>query len=99
VAEDQARPVVPWAIDAKDQDTIQSFAREMVNWKIADGPIAAVDAESGGPPPEGLTGHILPGDTARVVIDSQVLDLLTERLRTSLPIQHDLTRVRARSHG
>ena len=73
MAEDWARPVVHWEIYAKDQDKIRSFYREMFNWKIADGPIAAVDAGIGGPPPEGFTGHILPGDTSRVVIDIQVL--------------------------
>lgn len=50
MAEDGARSVVHWEIDAQDQDKIRSFSREMVNWKIANGPIAAVDAGIGGPP-------------------------------------------------
>ena len=75
MAEDWARPVVHWEIYAKDQEKIRDFYREMFNWKIADGPIAAVDAGIGGPPPEVFMGHILPGDTPRVVIEIQVLDL------------------------
>lgn len=45
MAEDWARPVVHWEIYAKDQDKIQSFYREMFNWKIADGLIAADSTE------------------------------------------------------
>lgn len=50
MAEDGARPVVHGEMDAKDQGTIRSFSREMCNWKIADGPIAAVYAGLGRPP-------------------------------------------------
>lgn len=73
--EDWARPVVHWELYAKDQDKIRDFYRQMFNWNIADGAIATVDAGIGGPPPEGLSGHILPGDASRVVLDIQVLDL------------------------
>jgi predicted enzyme related to lactoylglutathione lyase len=75
MSEDWARPVVHWEIYAKDVGKMRDFYREMFNWRIADGPIAAVDAGIGAPPPEGFTGHILPGDTPRVVLDIQVLDL------------------------
>ena len=75
MAEDWARPVVHWEIYAKDQDKIRSFYREMFNWNIADGPIALVGAGIGAPDPEQFTGHILPGEASRVVLDIQVLDL------------------------
>jgi predicted enzyme related to lactoylglutathione lyase len=73
--EDWARPVVHWELYARDQDKIRNFYREMFNWVIADGLIAAVEAGIGGPEPDGFTGHILPGDVARFVLDVQVLDL------------------------
>ena len=77
MAEDWARPVVHWHIDAKDQDKIRAFYREMFNWIIADGPIAEIGAGIGGVPPEGLTGHVFASDSSRVVLWIQVLDLKT----------------------
>jgi predicted enzyme related to lactoylglutathione lyase len=81
MAEDWARPVVHWELYAKDQDKVRDFYRQMFNWNIADGPIAAVDAGIGGPDPSGFTGHILPGDTPRVVLDIQVLDIRASMAR------------------
>ena len=75
MAEDWARPVVHWEIIAKDQAKMRDFYAQMFNWKIAEGPIALVDAGIGAPEPEQFTGHILPGDASRVVLDIQVLDL------------------------
>lgn len=75
MSEDWARPVVHWEIIAKDHDKIRNFYKEMFNWNIAEGPVALVDAGIGGPPPEGLSGHILPGEASRMVLDIQVLDL------------------------
>ena len=75
MAEDWARPIVHWELHAKDTDKIREFYRELFNWDITDGPIAVVSAGIGGPEPDGFTGHILPSDTSRVVLDIQVLDL------------------------
>jgi predicted enzyme related to lactoylglutathione lyase len=72
---DWARPVVHWEIHARDQAKMRDFYAQMFNWNIADGPIALVDAGIGAPEPAQFTGHILPGDTARVILDIQVLDL------------------------
>jgi predicted enzyme related to lactoylglutathione lyase len=75
VAEDWARPVVHWEIIAKDHDKIRNFYKEMFNWNIAEGPVALVDAGIGAPEPAFFTGHILPGEASRMVLDIQVLDL------------------------
>ncbi len=75
MAEDWARPVVHWEIYAKDVDKVRAFYREMFNWEISDGPIALVGAGIGAPEADQFTGHILPGDAPRVVLDIQVLDL------------------------
>jgi len=75
MAEDWARPVVHWEIHAKNVDQLRAFYREMFNWDISEGPIALVEAGIGAPEPEGFTGHIVPGEASRVVLDIQVLDL------------------------
>jgi predicted enzyme related to lactoylglutathione lyase len=77
MSEDWARPVVHWEIIAKDHDKIRNFYKEMFNWNIAEGPVALVDAGIGAPEPAFFTGHILPGEASRVVLDIQVLDLKT----------------------
>ena len=73
--EDWARPVVHWAIHARDQQRIRAFYSTMFNWEIGDGPAMLVPAGIGAPPPEGFTGHILPGDSSRFVLYIQVRDL------------------------
>jgi predicted enzyme related to lactoylglutathione lyase len=85
MAEDWARPVGHWEIYAKDQDRIRAFSREMFNWKIAAGPIAAVDAGIGAPAPDQCTGHILPGEASRVVLDIQVLALKASMAKAESP--------------
>ena len=77
MAEDWARPVVHWELYAKNVDKARAFYREMFNWNIADGPVALIGAGIGAPDPEQFTGHLLPGDTSRFVLDIQVLDLKT----------------------
>jgi hypothetical protein len=72
---DWARPVVHWEIQARDQEKIRSFYEQMFNWKISAGPISLAEAGIGAPEPSGFTGHILPGDGSRVILDIQVLDL------------------------
>ena len=73
--EDWARPVVHWEIQARDPQRIREFYARMFNWAIGDGPIMRIPAGVGGPEPDQLSGHILPGDTARVVLYIQVRDL------------------------
>jgi len=75
MAEDWARPVVHWELQARDPERQRAFYSAMFNWQIGDGPIMQIPAGVGGPPPEGFTGHILPGDTSRFVIYVQVRDL------------------------
>ena len=89
MAEDWARPVVHWEIYAKDQDKIRSFYREMFNWQIAAGPVALVGAGIGAPDAEQFTGHILPGETSRVVLDIQVLDLKASMAKAESPRWRD----------
>jgi predicted enzyme related to lactoylglutathione lyase len=72
---DWARPVVHWEIQARDQPKMRDFYMQMFNWNISDGPISMVGAGIGAPEPSGFTGHILPGDSSRVILDIQVLDL------------------------
>ena len=75
MADDWARPVVHWALQARDQQRQREFYSSMFNWDIGEGPAMLVPAGLGAPPPEGFTGHILPGDTSRFVIYVQVRDL------------------------
>jgi predicted enzyme related to lactoylglutathione lyase len=75
MSEDWARPLVHWAIQARDPKAARAFYSAMFNWQIEEGPIMAVPAGIGGPPTEALSGHILPGDTSRVVLYIQVRDL------------------------
>ena len=75
MAEDWARPVVHWAIDAKDQPKIRAFYAEMFNWSISDGPLSLVEAGIGAPDPSAFTGHILPGEASRTVLFIQVMNL------------------------
>ena len=72
---DWARPVVHWEITARDQPKMRDFYQQMFNWSIGEGPISLVGAGIGAPEPSGFTGHILPGDTSRVLLYIQVLDL------------------------
>ena len=83
MAEDWARPVVHWALQARDPQRQREFYRSMFNWDIGDGPAMLVQAGIGAPPPDGFTGHILPGDTSRFVIYVQVRDLKESMARAA----------------
>ena len=54
---DWARPVVHWALEARDAERLRAFYAELFNWNIGDGPIMSVDPGIGGPEP-GPGGHI-----------------------------------------
>lgn len=75
MAEDWARPLVEWEIQARDPEKIRGFYAEMFNWPITtDGPLLRMPAGIGGPEP-GPAGHIIPGNQSRFVLYFQVLDL------------------------
>jgi predicted enzyme related to lactoylglutathione lyase len=74
MAQDWARPVVHWEIEALDPDKQRDFYREVFNWNIGDGPIMQIPAGIGGPEP-GPGGHIRPGGASGVRLFIQVRDL------------------------
>ena len=74
MAEDWARPVVHWDIQAKDPQRIRDFYAKMFNWAIGGGPIMEVPAGVGAPE-NGLGGHILPAAVSGITLYIQVLDL------------------------
>ncbi|MBA2609632.1 MAG: VOC family protein [Actinobacteria bacterium] len=71
---DWARPVVHWAIEARDADAQRAFYAALFNWDIGDGPIMDIDPGIGGPEP-GPGGHIQQGDRPGVTLYVQVRDL------------------------
>ena len=75
MAEDWARPVVHWDIQARDPAKIRAFYSQMFNWAIGDGAIMPVPAGIGGPEPEQLSGHIFAAEKPGVTLYIQVLDL------------------------
>jgi predicted enzyme related to lactoylglutathione lyase len=74
MADDWARPVVHWEIQALDPDLLRTFYRELFNWEIGDGPIMQISAGIGGPEP-GPAGHIRQSDRSAVSLYVQVRDL------------------------
>jgi len=74
MAADWARPVVHWAIEARDPAKQRAFYAAMFRWDIGEGPIMLIPAGLGGPEP-GPGGHIQRGDTSRVSLYVQVRDL------------------------
>lgn len=74
MADDWARPVVHWEIEARDPERLRSFYGALFNWDIGDGPIMNIPAGIGGPEP-GPAGHIRGGGTSGVRLFVQVRDL------------------------
>jgi predicted enzyme related to lactoylglutathione lyase len=74
MAEDWARPVVHWEIEAKDPERLKAFYGALFNWKIGDGFIMDIAAGIGGPEP-GPAGHIRQSDRSGVTLYVQVADL------------------------
>jgi predicted enzyme related to lactoylglutathione lyase len=74
VADDWARPVVHWEIEARDPDAQRAFYGELFNWDIGDGPIMQIEAGFGGPEP-GPAGHLRQSDRSGVTLYVQVRDL------------------------
>ncbi len=75
MADDWARPVVHWDIQAREPEKIRAFYSRMFNWEIGDGPLMSVPAGIGGPPPEALSGNILAAQKSGFTLYIQVLDL------------------------
>lgn len=76
MAQDWARPVVHWEIEALDAERLRAFYAEMFNWDIGAGPIMSIAPGIGGPEP-GPGGHIRGSDRSGVTLYIQVNDLRT----------------------
>ncbi|HLZ71742.1 MAG TPA: VOC family protein [Dehalococcoidia bacterium] len=74
MADDWARPVVHWEIQARDAEKQRAFYSRLFNWEIGEGPVMRIPAGVGGPEP-GPAGHIRQGDHPGVSLYVQVRDL------------------------
>lgn len=74
MADDWARPVVHWEIQARDPEKQRAFYAEMFNWQIGDGLVMAIPAGIGAPE-AGPGGHIRKGEHPGVTLYIQVLKL------------------------
>ncbi len=74
MAQDWARPVVHWEIEAKDPERQRAFYADLFNWQIGEGSIMEIPAGIGGPEP-GPGGHIRAGERCGVTLYVQVADL------------------------
>jgi predicted enzyme related to lactoylglutathione lyase len=74
MADDWARPVVHWEIEARDPALIRAFYRDLFSWDIGDGFIMPIPAGIGGPEP-GPAGHIRQSERSGVTLYVQVRDL------------------------
>ena len=74
MAQDWARPVVHWEIEARDPELLRAFYGALFNWKIGDGFIMDIAPGIGGPEP-GPGGHIRQSERSGVTLYIQVGDL------------------------
>jgi len=74
MADDWARPLVHFEIEALDPERQRQFYAALFNWNISDGPIMTIDAGLGGPEP-GPGGHIRGSGRSGVTLYVQVRDL------------------------
>jgi len=74
MAQDWARPVVHWEIEAKDPERQRAFYAQLFNWQIGEGFIMEIPAGIGGPEP-GPAGHIRGSERSGVTLYVQVADL------------------------
>ncbi|HZQ35003.1 MAG TPA: VOC family protein [Dehalococcoidia bacterium] len=74
MAEDWARPVVHWEIQARDAEQQRAFYSQLFNWEIGEGPVMRIPPGVGGPEP-GPAGHIRQGEHPGVSLYVQVRDL------------------------
>ena len=73
-----ARPVVYFEIEARDENVLIPFYKEMFNWDIGDGPIHRVPTGIGGPE-NGIGGHMRQSDRSGVTLFIQVKDVEASR--------------------
>jgi predicted enzyme related to lactoylglutathione lyase len=73
-ADDWARPVVHWEIEAREPEAQRAFYGDLFGWSISDGPIMTIPAGLGGPEP-GPGGHIRQGERSGVTLYVQVRHL------------------------
>lgn len=73
-ADDWARPVVHWEIEARDPEAQRAFYGELFGWSIGEGPIMTIPAGLGGPEP-GPAGHIRRSERSAVSLYVQVRHL------------------------
>jgi predicted enzyme related to lactoylglutathione lyase len=73
MAEDWARPVVHWEIEAKDGEKIAKFYSELFNWEAKGGKVKGFSEGIGAP--EKITGHMRTSTESRVSLYIQVLKL------------------------
>jgi predicted enzyme related to lactoylglutathione lyase len=71
---DWARPVVHWAIEARDPERQKAFYGALFNWTIGDGPIMNIAPGLGGPEP-GPAGHLQRSGSSRISLYIQVRHL------------------------
>ena len=76
MADDWARPVVHWEIEARDPAAAKAFYGAMFGWDIGEGFIMSIPAGLGGPEP-GPAGHIRQSERSGVTLYVQVRDLRT----------------------
>jgi predicted enzyme related to lactoylglutathione lyase len=74
MADDWARPVVHWEIEARDPELQRAFYGQLFNWNISDGPIMQIPPGLGGPEP-GPAGHLRQSDRSGVTLYVQVRDI------------------------
>jgi predicted enzyme related to lactoylglutathione lyase len=71
---DWPRPVVHWAIEARDPDAQAAFYAALFGWSVGTGPIRNIPSGYGGPEP-GPAGHIQRSDRSRISLYVQVRHL------------------------
>ena len=74
MADDWARPLVHWEIEARDPARQRAFYGELFHWEIGTGPVMQIPAGLGGPEP-GPAGHIRGSQRSGINLYVQVRDL------------------------
>lgn len=82
MANDWARPVVHWEIEAVDPEKQRAFYSALFNWDISDGPIMQI-APGLGAPESGPAGHLRQSDRSGVTLYVQVRDIKASLQKTA----------------
>lgn len=75
MTDEWARPIVYFEIRALNSDVLDSFYRQMFNWKIGEGPIRQIPAGIGGPE-NGIGGHMRQSTRSGVTLYIQVKNVI-----------------------